>query len=334
MRILCGISGIDFTVEHFPGHLTARETYHPVFNIPQKKLISHVGKWASGELTDTDSYLLFLAILHSTELVQFRVPATKTPFTASIIANNMEHLVKAVSKMNAVMNPSVVFPQYVITPETKNLSNVRYWIQNWQDAWQEFQDGYRSAHESQKLIKREQALERLIKSPHKTISQYSSQVADWAAVAGSFPTFLITSPFTQLQIPVSEYWSQIIGRCANETTLFSIPRNDLEELIEHCEENIPVGTIQAELLFRILRHARERQKNFLGLGDLDIGKYTGKNYQLLDSSDSNVEAANLSAAIQAAPDHEPKLEEYPTKLAYMKAKFRWDMAKKYGSGKE
>lgn len=324
MKILCGLSGIEFNCDHFPAYLHARESHHPIFNIPQKKLLSYVGKWAGNELTVTDSYLLFLAILNSSDLVEFRTPAVKTPFTDSIIAQNMESLVRTVIKLNTVTNPAVVFPRYIIGPETKNLQNVKYWIQNWHEAYKEFQDGYRSAHNNDKLVRRENALERLIKNPHKPIAAYASQIADWAALAGEFPNGNIPSPFTSLQIPLSQYWKEVIIRCANETSLFSIPRTDLEDLLEHCEQNIPVGSIYSNALFKILRHALERQKNFLGLGDLDISRST---YQIL-SEDDSTESANIKAMVDSAPEHEPKPEEYPTRFAYLKAKLRWDMARK------
>lgn len=324
MKILCGLSGIEFNCDHFPAYLHARESHHPIFNIPQRKLLSFIPKWAAGELTPTDNYLLFLSLLHSSDLVDFRVPAIKTPFTDSIVAQNMEHLVKTLIKLNTVTNPAVIFPRYVITPETKTLSNVRYWIQNWQNAYQEFLDGYRTAHNNDKIIRREHALERMIKNPHKPISSYASQIADWAAIAGEFPNGNIPSPFTSLQIPLAQYWREIIVRCANETALFSIPRTDLADLLEHCEQNIPVGTIYSNALFKILRHALERQKNFLDLGDFDISKST---YQILESTDST-EVANLKAMVDSAPESEPHPEQYPTKFAYLKAKLRWDMARK------
>jgi hypothetical protein len=329
MKILCGLSSITFNCEHFPGFLTQRETYHPVFSIPQKKLLSYLGKWGKGELTPTDSYLLFLSLLNSTDLVDFRVPAIQVEETPSIVANNMEALAKTVSKLNTVQNPSVVFPRYVITPDTKNLTNVKYWIQNWNDAYQDFVDGYSRTANHQELARREVALERLIKNPHKPVSSYATNLADWAIQAGSFPTFTIVNPFSALrnQITCAEYWKILIQKCANEESIFAVRRTDLEELLDHCEDNIPVGSIFSNALFKVLRHALNRQKNFLGLGDLDIGK---SSYEILSSTD-NVESANLKALIQSAPEHEPKQEEYPNKLAYLKAKLRYQMSLKYAN---
>ena len=324
MKVLCAYSSIEFTCEHFPGYLSSRETSHPLFQVPQKRLLSYIGKWAQGGLTPTDSYLLFLALLRSSELVDFRLPAIRTTSTDSIVAINMEPLCKVLTRLNTVTSPTLVFPHYVISKETRELDNVHYWVANWNLAYQEFQSGYRSAHESSKLRTREAALERLIKNPHKPIASYAAQIADWAATAGSFPTFILTNPHNSLRVSCADYWKFLITRCANEEQLYSIRRKDLEELLEHCEENIPIGSIYSNALFKILRHAIERQKNYLGLGDMDLSK---SSYTIL-TENTSVEAANMRAIVDAAPDHLPRPEEYPTKFAYMKAKLRWDMAQK------
>jgi hypothetical protein len=325
MKILCSLSGIEFQCEHFPAYLSSREVSHPIFSLPQKKLISYLGKWAAGELTPTDSYLLFLATLNSSSLVEFRVPAARNPETDAIIAQNMEALAKAVTKLNTVTNPAIVFPRYVISPETKFLQNVKHWIENWEEAFQDFQDGYSKEYDSRKLMTREAALERLIKNPHLPLSAYASKLADWAAVAGNFPTYTTISPFSPIKISMADYWKEIIQKCSKEESLFSVPAIDVQDLLDHCETNISIGSIYSNALFKVLRHAIERQKNFLFLGDSDLTR--GK-YRILSSEDTT-ESANIKAMIDSAPDHEPKIEEYPNKLAFLKAKLRWQMAKTY-----
>lgn len=327
MKVICSLSSIEYTVEHFPASLSSREVSHPIFSIPQKKLLSYLGKWAASELTPTDSYLLFLAILNSSDLVEFRVPAIRTPNTDSIVAQSMEHLAKCVSRLNAVTNPAVSFPRYVISPDTKTLSNVKHWIENWNKSYQDFKDGYSKQEDSRKLITRETALERLIKNPHLPVSSYASKIAEWASVAGSFPTYNTISPFTGLRISMSDYWKDIIYKVSREESIFSVPQVDIEDLLEHCEQNISIGTIYSNALFKVLRHAIEKQKNFLGLGDMDLSR--GK-YQIL-SVDDSTESANFKALIDSAPEHEPTIDQYPNKIAYLKAKLRWQMAKKYGA---
>lgn len=328
MKILCSKSGIEFNTEFFPGTFHSRELAHPIFSLEQKRLLSYTGKWATGELTSTDSYLLFLALLNSSEQIQFRIACRRTPMTDSIVANNMEYLVRTVIKLNAIRTPGTLFPFFAITAETCTLTNVHHWIEVWETCWKDFESGSRRDIIHRNLAKRESALQRMIKNPHKPIREYAPQLADWASVAGSFPEFLVANPFTKdsKKIPLSVFWKEIIVRATRNEFLYTIPDNDLQELLDHCEEHIPIGSIYSHALFEALRHAIAKKKNFLGLGDMDLQS----RYALVDNP-KDVETANFKALIDSAPVTEPKLEQYPTKFAYMKAKLRWDMARKFGS---
>jgi hypothetical protein len=334
MKILCSHSSLEFNTEFFPGTFYTKEICHPIFYLPQKKLLSYTAKWAGGELTSTDSYLLFLAILKSSDRVEFRTPVFRTPFTDSIIAQNMEFLVRTVIKLNTVVNPSVVFPSFAITPDTKYLSNIKYWIESWHQSYEEFRSGKIKDYDNRALAHREAALQRMIKNPHKPISSYATQIADWACIAGSFPTGLVPSPFTKnAEISIDLYWKQLIIKCAKDEAIFSVSnlyrkeiQRDLEDLISHCETNIPIGSgIYSHALFKILRHGLEKQRNFLELGDFDIAETT---YQFLESSDST-ESANIKAMIDSAPQELPSPKSYPNKISYLRAKNRWDMAQKF-----
>ncbi len=328
MKILCSYSGIEFNVDHFPGTFYSRELHHPIFNLEQKRLLSYTGKWAAGELTPTDSYLLFLALLNSSEQIQFRIACRKTPMTDSIIANNMEYLVRTVIKLNAIRTPGIVFPFFAVTAETCTLSNVHHWIEVWENCWRDFEAGSRRDIIHRNLVKRESALQRMIKNPHKPIRDYAPQLAEWAAVAGSFPDFLVANPFIKdnKKIPLSSFWKEIIVRATRNEYLYTIPDNDLQELLDHCEDNIPIGSIYSHALFESLRHAQKKKGNFLGLGDMDLQS----KYALVEDP-KDVETANFRALVDSAPVIEPRLEQYPTKFAYMKAKLRWDMAKKFAN---
>lgn len=325
MKITCAYSGLEFQVEHFPFSLSSSQSVHPVFEIPQKKLLSLLGKWASGGLTQTDSYLYCLALLNSSELIHWHCAAKRTPFTASIIAQCIEPLSRAVIKLNTVTEPERIFPSFAITPDTANLQNLPEWIKDWESAYQEMKDGYRSAHDSRKLLQREAALARLIKSPHAPLPKIAQHIAEWAAQAGSFPQFLIDSPFRKSQkISLRDYWMELIIRSCKKENIFALSRKDLEELLSHCEEHIPLGSIYSQHLFQVLRTTIARNKDFLGLDSL--GSYT----LLEENAKQDVEAANILALVNAAPSEAPKREDYPSDFKYLQAKLRFDLARKAG----
>lgn len=324
MKVLCAYSGIEFSVEHFPAYLSNCVT-HPVFDLPQHRLLSYANKWAAGELTQTDSYLLFLSLLNSTDLIFWRSSAERTQQTASLIAQNMEKLLSIVGKINIIKHPAFALPHFVISHETRNLKNVQYWIEAWTEAYEDWSKGYKNRSIEQRLIQREAALEKLIKNPQKSVDSYANILADWAAEAGDFPTSatLVGSK----SIPLSEYWKQIIRKCAKAESVFSIPKQDIEELIEHCELNIPHGSIFAAALMKLLRNGLTSQKDFLGV---DLSEVT---FRIL-SPETSVEDANKQSIIDSAPKQEPKITDYPTRFAYVKAKLAWQMAQNYSGEKK
>lgn len=330
MRVLCAISGLDFEAEHFPGFLANRECVHPIFQMPQKKLLAYTGQFYTDALTPTDKYLLFLAVLNSSDLVDFRVSVFRTPFTPSIIAQNFERLVRIVCKMNAVLNPNVTFPRYILSYETRNLSNVHFWIDNWYEAYKEYQSGSLRSYESKKLGERERALERLIKNPHKPVGEYASQIADWAIIAGDVENQFrqqTPNPFTGKSSSMAEFWRTLIIKAARLDSLYAIEVKDLDEIIEHFETKLDVlGSIYSHQLLKILRTAQEKRKNFLGMGDLTVASAS---YQIL-STDDSVEASNMKLMIDLAPETEPKASDYPDRVSYIRAKMRYQMAQASG----
>ena len=285
-KVLCGISGIEFTCEHLPIYLHSREYAHPIFYLQQAKLLGLYQKYRHAELNETDSYLLFLAYLNSTDLIDWRVPAQYHANTQSIIANNFESLVNIVERMNTVKNPSIHFSHISINPETKNLQNVSYWIASWEETYESFISGYASQRIKLELHDLEEKLESLIKDANRNEIKFASRLAEWADKAGSFPRFPIQVGTSV--IPCNEYWKQIIRKCTNSESIFSIPSKDIKELLEHCEEYIDAGSIYAFNVFQIIREGIKKQSDFLGLGDFT--------FTILNEEDS-VEKANKLAII-------------------------------------
>lgn len=313
-KVLCGISGVEFQCEFLPISLSSREYNHPIFYLNQKKLLGLYQKYRHGELDSTSSYLLFLSYLESTELVEWRVPAKRTAITESLIANNFEHLVEIIEKMNRIKNPSIHFNRIAITPDTCNLSTVAYWLASWEETYDDFCNGYASQKERASLLDLEEKLELLVKDANRNETKFATRLAEWADKAGAFPKFPVLHEGSSL--PCNSYWKLIIRKCVNSESIFTIPSNDLRELITHCEEYIDAGSIYAYNLFKILREGLEKQSSFLGLGDFQFSILQG---------DESVETVNKLAIISNAPDSEPKRVDYPTTFSYLKAKLAWDM---------
>lgn len=330
MKILCAYSSIEYQVQHIPSYLQGTGEVHPVFSIPQKKLFSLLPKWAGHELTDTDSYLLYLALFNSTGLVRWNTSARRTEHTASLIAQQMEKLAHVIGRINIIKSPRLALPQFVISSETRTLENTPYWIQMWENQIDEFLSGLKEEELRSKLSRREAGLEKLLKNPSIPPHKYSRLLAEWAAEAGEFPYSLTPNPLVpgQQQIRLDEYWKQIIQRCYSNDSIIAIPKADIQELIEHCEEHIEAGSIFSFHLFSTLREGLDRRDNYLGLGDDLNLSASNPGYRILDA-DTNIQDATLQLLVDTAPAEEPKKQNYPTLFAYLKAKLKWDTAQKY-----
>lgn len=317
-----------------PLSLSQREYAHPLFSIPKKRLISLAGQWAIGKLSHTESYLLYLSLLDSSDLIIWREPARYTNKTSSIVANNMEKLLHIVAKIDLIKHPSFALPKFAISHDTATLENSYHWIEAWISNYQDWYDGLREESRKEslksKLDTRESSLQRLIKSAETSIDDLAAVLAAWAEVAGDFPQSKATipHPFLKSRVTLAEYWKQIIRACTNDDAIWRYPATDIDELIDHCENNIIHGSIYSHKLMQLLRSGYAKNKDYLGMGDVDFAGRTATVFTILDAS-ASAEDANKLAAIQAAPLAMPKESNYPNKFAYLKARANYDMAMRY-----
>ena len=330
-KITCSYSGVVFNCEHMPISLSSREIAHPLFFTPKKRLISLAGQWAANRLSPTESYLLYLALLNSTELIVWRTPAIYGEKTPAVIANNMEYLIHIIGKIDLISHPSFALPSFAISYDTAELTNSYHWIQAWITNYNDWYEGYKTASRNESLKhaieSRETALEKLIKSPQSNQLKLAKLISDWAETAGAFPKSATLHPITNRYVPLSEYWKQIIIACINEDKIWYFPEADILELIDHCEDNIAHGSIYAYQLMSTLKTGIKNQNNYLGYGDTDLMGETTQ-FRILDPS-ASVEDVNKIAIIQSAPEFEPNQGQYKSKFEYIKAKLKWEMAQKY-----
>lgn len=316
-KILCSKSGLEIKVDHFPIYFSQGECHHPIFNAPLPRLWKYYPKWQARELTKTDSFLYFLALLNATELVEFRCHVWQRPDTDQIISMNMESLHSIIGKIVTIKHPKFAVPRFVISPETRDLANVRYWIESWENAFFDFCNGLKDADLRSRLERKAQSLERLIKNPALRPERYARILAQWASEAAAFPEFAIT--VSGEPISISDYWQEIIVKCHTDSSIIGIPEKDIKELLEHCEENIDAGSIQSHHLFTTIRSGLQTLQGFFSIGS--------PTFSIMgNEGDNNVEATNLKMLIDSAPTEMPKRTQYPSDFAFLKAKMKYQLA--------
>jgi hypothetical protein len=319
-KILCKYSGLEVRVEHFPISIEDGSCFHPIFAVPQKKLWKYVSNWKTGDtsLTPTDSYLLFLALLKSTDFVDFRTSVWRTTITDSIVAANMESLASVVSDIAGIRHPRLVIPHFAVTKETRTLSNVKHWIEVWQNCYSDWRQGIVDANLRGKLASKEAALEKLIKNPTIPPERYAHILASWAAIAGAFPEFPVRLPDGEVTT-CSEYWQSIICNCYNSINMLAIPEKDVRECLDHCEDNIELGSIFSYHLFNTLREGLTTIRGFFSIGSTT--------YTLVENATADaIESANLETIRKSAPIEKPIRSQYVSEFQFTRARMNWNLA--------
>lgn len=328
-QILCNKSGILFDCQFLPFSLSGGELSHPFFSIPQKSLLNLTRSWASGQLSIEQSYLLYLSLLDSTDLIEWSSQTEFTSRTPAILSSNMESLIHCIGKINLITHPSFKLPRFHITRDTRTLANSHHWIEIWTDNcndWVQSQKNVREREALQAKIEiRESALNRVIRSAYASDpARLGAYLAEWASLVGEFPAFEISHPISRKPIACDDYWKSII-RCAHdEDKLWRFPRSDIVELQEHCHEYIRNEDIRGHTLFKVLSQGLLKYDTYAGLSNFEIYSDRNTPFRVVDeSAGESVYQATLQTIANDAPIDEPKLESYASKFAWMKAHMQW-----------
>lgn len=317
-RITCAISGIRFqcsyledtSIPHTEGY------FHPIFAVPYKQLHRLYTRHCRGELSSNDSYLLFIAFLHSSGKVYWKYPASCNPNdarTKKLIENNIGQLIAVLEKSALIQHPSFIQPSFKVSYEVSSLEQIPNWIGAWEDNILRFQAGAATIREQHDLMAVENRLSALIHSGEPP-ERYSAVIASWASKAGSFP------------LDRDEEWQRTIRSCFSITKMFSTPLPLLKEIKDYCETNIVAGSIHFHTLCNVLREGIARHHDYLGGSSLAIG------YTLLPTSTAAREAekkneAELLVIASNAPASMPEAADYASSLDLLKAKLAYRVAK-------
>lgn len=309
-KLKCAISGLSVSVQHVP--IVCQESigyYHPIFALPRKRLYGLYSKHCSEQLTPTDSYLLFLALLHSTDQVTWAAPASRDPVTATtatLIANNIAQLITVIEETDCISHPSFSQPKLVVSTSNSSLRDIHSYIEAWHTNVSRFRSGYREAELENRLQILENKLSHCILSGLSE-ERYIHVVANWAAKAAGFPE------------DKHEEYKKIIRTCFNSTKMFNTPLAELKTIKSFCEENIEPGSIHFHKLMEVLREGITRHTNYLGMTPEVLG------YRLIPIDTSKQELA-IEVIRSSAPKYTPARESYPDTISFIRAKLAFTVA--------
>lgn len=335
MRLICQYSGVEFSASHFGG--LKFNSIHPIFELPPKMVLSRTADFYHPTTTKAEKRLLFLALLNSSGLIEWRSIAAPDD---RIILQHFDVLAQTIgwldvyqydSKLSRRVGPA--FPKFVISADTKKLDNIKYWLQCWEDARTEYEQGSRRESINQRIQRREKALTKLINDSSKNPEAFSWTLAQWAADATDFPENIkvkvrkhkVAEDGIEFDIiTLREYWINIL----TTKNIYEVREQDLVELEEHLTENLEHGSIYAFNALELVRGKLKRQKSSLGFGDT----FTDEQLEQLNSAPfsiiktDTVEQANILSIASTAQEKEPSRAMFKNNFDYLQARAKWQIA--------
>jgi len=323
--VTCAISNITYKVPHVPMLLDNTFIAHPIFYAPSDVLEKLYIRYNQGQLRETDSYLLFLALIHSTDCVEWEHPCTDSPKearTIQIIASSIEELTRVIWMTGEICHPAFKQPRYIFRKEGHTLKNIKHWIAAWRENISNFRLGIAIQEEIDALTVVENRLAILVRSGTQDIT-LASCVAEWASKAACFPR------------NKEEEYKSVIRKCFTPAKIFTVDTAVIKEIKHFCEDNIESTSIHFHTLMETLRAGYKNNLNYLGIVDAENFKEEKpQEYRIFSQKEEGIlekEAETLKDTISKAPENEPIESEYRNKLEYMRARLKYMTAKAYKS---
>ena len=304
----------EVTIQHTEGY------FHPIFALPQRSLYTLYQKHCKGQLLPVDSYLLFMAFLHSSNKIKWDHPVTVNPNDTRVkklVANNIAQLIRVLEKSAIIRHPGFKQPGFKMTYHTADLSYIGNWIKAWEENIEFFNRTRADIRTRQSLMEIESKLSYLILSGEKP-EKFANVIANWASEAAVFPP------------QHDEEWKKVIRSCFNITKMFNTPLSLLKEIKEYCECNIEAGSIHFHTLSEVLKEGISRHVDYLGGSSLALG-YTilptlSTGSEIGDRALEQKNRAELLTIAATAGSSPPVRSDYPTELAFIKARLAYRVA--------
>lgn len=319
MRIVCHYSGVSLRMEKF-NNLKIEGSYakHPIMAVPTPILLLLKQDWMKGKLDDLECRLLFVALLKSTDLVEFRTAALPS---LSNIQKNMISLFKLV-EMKWITSDAIPLSHLAVNFDNRYITNVDNWINAVMEEKLSWEMRKGDLAKIQQRRYREQQILKAIRSPYRKLSSYQHLIAKWVVD-------IVEPPHPEKV----ERWTRIL-RAREDYEIWSFNPLDIEELSNEMKDKLPFGTLQSHQAFQIIDTIQKKNRyklNYfsLGLTDEDSDE---KGYTIIGGEDGDekedTEQANIDAITETAPQEEPQQANYKTKVEFWVAYSKWNIAQR------
>lgn len=286
MKIHCPISGVSYEVS-FPaaGHATAP---HPMLSLPVKELNeTFLPTWAAGSMSSELQHLLALSYLCKLPVTAIHAfGRTSHAELTTFWGKNME----AVARLATSLENRATKGLPTLTLSADTIGCLSGWIealttaqacrsmptsdlarklnsQNWKAEVSILVGGKVNSGADQKEID-SLILRGLRGSPlsRSESGKYPTYITNWIANAAPFPTAKVELPSGK-KVTLSEHWRHILEIAfskdgALDLLCEDVNAGDLEEILEHCYNELPADGLMSSLVWKKLEAVRDVLEEF------------------------------------------------------------------------
>ena len=311
MKVICAKTNIAYTTSGY-SNFVIRST-HPLFSASYETLLEVAKSWRRGELSEGERRVLFVALLDSTRLLDWECAATPAPDT---VQKYMEYLLMTVDWIHAtgkrIPLNRIAINSSTCTLESKHhydsdgvektaYAGIRVWLNNWNNTQREFTMSSHMQSVRDKIAKSQDKLLRLIRNEREDSDSYARGLATWFLQASNAPKALHT------------YWTELF--LLKRPAVWNASCTDLDELVEHFQDNVPLVSPYAMAAYRHIVAIRRDCKE--GILSAITGTVTGNgaaNYTIIQEQ---TEIDNIAAAVAQAGESAPIEREFSSKTQYL-----------------
>lgn len=311
MKLFCPKSGISYTCSSGNGH---GNIPHPTFGLPIKSLVkANLGPFADGSLNPEQIHLFGCALLAKLPVIWDTPLQSKVWIESEAWNSIIQNL--ATLAMRYDDRNSEKLPRFRITKETANPAAIKNYVWEMNKAITNLKE--ESAYESTFIKDHAEAailrILRLSMGDSRGKNKLPALISNWAASVGNFPRTEIPINDMGLRMTLREYWKGIIHKMFSESSPIAILSDDVEvedimELLEHCEQNIEVGTLHSLVLFKKLRETLEVFREF-----------RPQKVTVVDIESLTEDSSTKKEYAQG----EPKASDFRSVVQYLAAKKAW-----------
>lgn len=321
MKFHCTISGLLFEDTNLPYIPGVYNNIHPIFGLNPTSLLKVATN--VNALTDENSYYLTGLAVFNLLNPDWRIHAD--PSAVYPIIHNFERLINLAFRIP--INRRNEFPYFVIDNNNNDFANLKHWLDSIENVFTEWKANAYELSINQKIMRKEAVLERLIGSKfQKHQNRIASVLADWAELAGQFPTSVFIAP-GDIKTTTNQYWKAIIGQCFtnsySDLIAQKIDIDDLLDLHDYLESNIPHGSTHAAILMSKIRKARDVLLEFYAPAKPRLVIESGSKIELEFTTVNN----NITAESNLTnPGPEPKERDFKNRAEFIRARLKWQSA--------